>query len=146
MAALKPSPVKAAASAQEIAQLRSQVTSLTHELGVVTQRCGLLGRLITGESTSVTAEDVLLSGEEVQEAALRAIWLAHYWGLARDLGILPELATAQAERWSRAAPPVEVLYTAAADVARRVREQTQGSSSSQTAAATATSTAASSTR
>lgn len=36
-------------------------------------------RLISGPSTAVGAEDLLLSDEEVQEAALRALWLGHYW-------------------------------------------------------------------
>ncbi|GIL72556.1 hypothetical protein Vretimale_4318 [Volvox reticuliferus] len=125
------SPMKGISAAQEISQLRSQILSLSRELEVVTQRCPSLGRLVSGTASDVDAEDLLLSDEEVQEAALRALWLGHYWGLASTLGIIPEVSTAQAERWQAVSPSVEVLHTAAADVARRLRDLTQGMTSDQ---------------
>lgn len=38
-----------------------------------------IGSLLHGSHGELTAEALLLSGEEVQEAALRAAYLAHYW-------------------------------------------------------------------
>ncbi|GLI68783.1 hypothetical protein VaNZ11_013276 [Volvox africanus] len=126
MASMRLSPMKGISAAQEISQLRSHVLSLSRELEVVTQRCPSLGRLVSETAAAVDAEDLLLTDEEVQEAALRALWLGHYWGLASTLGIMPEVSTAQAERWQAVSPSVEVLHTAAADIARRVRDLTQG--------------------
>ncbi|GLC35980.1 hypothetical protein PLESTB_000525700 [Pleodorina starrii] len=126
MGSIRPSPVKAISASQEASQLRCQVASLSHELEVTTQRCPYLGRLVSGPEAAVTAEDLLLTDEEVQEAALRALWLGHYWGLASNLGILPEVSKAQAERWQSVSPSVDVLHAAASDVARRVRELSQG--------------------
>ncbi|KAG2499134.1 hypothetical protein HYH03_002717 [Edaphochlamys debaryana] len=126
----KPPPTKGTVGSQELVQLRSQVTALSRELEVLQERLPGLGRLSTG-SAVLSVEDLLLSAEEVQEAALRTLWLAHYWGLAQSLGNIPQLATGQAERWASAAPPEEALHAAAADVAERVRLRSQGVSTNQ---------------
>ncbi|KAG2455113.1 hypothetical protein HYH02_000933 [Chlamydomonas schloesseri] len=126
MSSTKPSPAKAVTSTadRELATLKQQCNALADQLGRVLLSVPAIGRLLAN-TTTISAEDLLLTSEEVQEAALRTIWLAHYYSLARDLGVLPELATAQAERWRAAAPPEELLHRIAADVARQVREYAQ---------------------
>ncbi|KAG2440351.1 hypothetical protein HXX76_004456 [Chlamydomonas incerta] len=124
MSGTKPTQAKTSTADRENATLRQQCNVLSEQLGRVLLSVPAIGKLLVN-TTTISAEDLLLTTEEVQEAALRTIWLAHYYGLARDLGILPELAVAQAERWRSTAPPEEVLHRCAADVARRVREYTQ---------------------
>ncbi|PNW84867.1 hypothetical protein CHLRE_03g161578v5 [Chlamydomonas reinhardtii] len=135
---MKPSLAKASTADRENSTLRQQCNALSEQLGRVLLSVPAIGRLLAN-TTTISSEDLLLTTEEVQEAALRTIWLAHYYALARDLGVLPELAVAQAERWGSTAPPEEVLHRCAADVARRLREYTQGpgTTSQQQAAADA---------
>ncbi|KAL6765722.1 hypothetical protein V8C86DRAFT_1744 [Haematococcus lacustris] len=52
---------------------------------------------------------MLLTPQEVQEAGMRCTWLAHYWVLAEQLGICPDIAGKQARLWRCAALPDTVF-------------------------------------
>lgn len=112
----------------EIQRLQAQNDDLAQQLEQVNQRLPGCGRLlVTGTrhvyGGSVAVEDLLLTEAEVEEAAMRAAWLSHYWGLASELDVCsPCVALEKATYWQQVAPPAEVLQANAARVAAQVLE------------------------
>ncbi|KAK9807830.1 hypothetical protein WJX72_010495 [[Myrmecia] bisecta] len=65
------------------------------------------------EGVRGAVEDMFLSQEEVEEAALRCTWLARYWGLAERYGVHPAIASSRAAYWGSVAPPLQAVHEAA---------------------------------
>eukprot|EP00884_Botryococcus_braunii_P012165 jgi/Botrbrau1/2094/Bobra.0093s0002.1 len=59
------------------------------------------------------AQGPALLEEEIEEAAMKCLWLSHYWGLAARYGIYPHVANKEAQYWKAVAPSPSTLAEAA---------------------------------
>eukprot|EP00200_Dunaliella_tertiolecta_P011638 CAMPEP_0202390218 /NCGR_PEP_ID=MMETSP1127-20130417/87317_1 /ASSEMBLY_ACC=CAM_ASM_000462 /TAXON_ID=3047 /ORGANISM="Dunaliella tertiolecta, Strain CCMP1320" /LENGTH=473 /DNA_ID=CAMNT_0048992291 /DNA_START=863 /DNA_END=2281 /DNA_ORIENTATION=- len=67
----------------------------------------------SGPGIDLFIDDLLLSEEEVQEAAMRCCWLARYWTLAEQLGICDDIAHEKATYWRALALPLPTYFEVA---------------------------------